>query len=974
MSHPFRSILSLLAAGMLALLATGCSPQAKLAKHTADADKYFAAADYDRAEVEYINVLGLEALNPHAISQLAIIYFEQGRIGRAAPFINKARELQPNNLEIRLKLGSLYLITGKAAEARAEANFVLDRRPQDEDAPILLVEASAKPEEIEAAQNRLKQLPAPAADGAPALTALGSLELRRRQLAPAEELFGRARTQNPKYGTVYAALGTLYQARNDLPQAEQAFKQAAEFSPLRSPRQLLYPRLKIQTGQIEAGRQALVELARKAPDYIPPTLLLAEIAMVTRKYDDALALIAKVLARDSLNPDALLLQGRIRVAKGDTDKALAEADKLLQIYPRLPQAYFQLAMARIARGEIDLAASSLNRAISVRPDYAEAIVALAELNLKKGDYLPAINALKPLVQKHPENIPARLLLADAYRSQGDFDAALAEYQRLEAIFPRAAQVSLLRGIVFLQQGKRTAAREAFEKALELTPDFLPALEQLTNLDLADKNFTAALERLASAKNPQRPELYLLQAKIYAIQKDIPKAEAVLRKVIAAQPNSPEAYLLLARLYVGSGQVNDALANYQAVSAKDPKNIEALMLTGLINEQKKDYAAARQAYERLLAVDPNSAPALNNLACLYAEHFDQLGKAYDLAQHARELVPHEGHITDSLGWILYQQRQFPRALNLIRESAAKLPDSAAVQFHLGMASYMMGEEDAARRALSKALELDAGLPEAADARQCLAILAIDGATGNSQDRTLIETAAAKTPADPVALSRLAAFLERDGNTAKALSAYESALQANPNNLGVLLQLIRLESARNNAPKALELAKTARTLAPENPTIAYALGRLIYQTGDFRWALSLFQEAVRNNPDNADMLYDLAEASYRNGQLADAREAAERALQVNPLFLRAEAARRFLELSALVDNPAGAPAAAEKIAQALQADPDYIPALMVSGIIAEQKSDLPGARRTYERIVERCPDFGPAKKRLAALNNKKAEPKK
>ncbi len=85
-------------------------------------------------------------------------------------------------------------------------------------------------------------------------------------------------------------------------------------------------------------------------------------------------------------------------------------------------------------------------------------------------------------------------------------------------------------------------------------------------------------------------------------------------------------------------------------------------------------------------------------------------------------------------------------------------------------------------------------------------------------------------------------------------------------------------------------------------------------------------------------------------------------------------KLLEMSALVENPTNVLGSADKVQRILQNDPDYIPALMVAGLIAEQKSDAQGAQKIYERIVARCPDFTPAKKRLAALAAKKAEPKK
>ena len=51
----------------------------------------------------------------------------------------------------------------------------------------------------------------------------------------------------------------------------------------------------------------------------------------------------------------------------------------------------------------------------------------------------------------------------------------------------------------------------------------------------------------------------------------------------------------------------------------------------------------------------------------------------------------------------------------------LPDNAEIQYHLGMVHFRMGSEEAAREALSRALELDSGFNGVVEARHTLAEL-------------------------------------------------------------------------------------------------------------------------------------------------------------------------------------------------------------------------------------------------------------
>src|SRR5882724_8764961 len=90
-------------------LATGCTAKFKKARHLSRADKYYAAGQYAKAEIEYLNVIQADAANAHAFARLGSIYYDEGRSTRAFAFLKKASELNPNDMNVQLKLGTIYL-------------------------------------------------------------------------------------------------------------------------------------------------------------------------------------------------------------------------------------------------------------------------------------------------------------------------------------------------------------------------------------------------------------------------------------------------------------------------------------------------------------------------------------------------------------------------------------------------------------------------------------------------------------------------------------------------------------------------------------------------------------------------------------------------------------------------------------------------------------------------------------------------
>src|SRR6266516_2920612 len=188
--------------------------------------------------------------------------------------------------------------------------------------------------------------------------------------------------------------------------------------------------------------------------------------------------------------------------------------------------------------------SCLNQAKTLEPNYAEAILLLAELNIRKGQSAAAITSLAQLVKQQPQLAQAHLLLASAYLMQKEADRALAVYRQMGALFPKNADVPYFSGFVLAQQNKRAEARKAYERTLELAPEDHAAVEQLVNLDLADKQYAAALSRATqmTQKYPKAAEPWLLVAKVHLAQQDTSQGEAALLKAIELDPNQPTAYL------------------------------------------------------------------------------------------------------------------------------------------------------------------------------------------------------------------------------------------------------------------------------------------------------------------------------------------------------------------------------------------------------------------------------------------------
>src|SRR4029434_158657 len=147
MSRHFRVWTILLAVGLLTVAGCSRSPEAQKARYLERGDKYAAREQYREAILEYRNVLRLDPANARATSQLGVLHNQFGECAQAFRLLLKAQELTPDDREVRLKLGGIYLLAGKPDEAREEATAVLAKEPNNEDALALLADPSTTPEQ-----------------------------------------------------------------------------------------------------------------------------------------------------------------------------------------------------------------------------------------------------------------------------------------------------------------------------------------------------------------------------------------------------------------------------------------------------------------------------------------------------------------------------------------------------------------------------------------------------------------------------------------------------------------------------------------------------------------------------------------------------------------------------------------------------------------------------------------------------------
>jgi tetratricopeptide (TPR) repeat protein len=973
--HNINPWLLLLLAGVLALGA-GCTRSAKASRHLNRAEKYFAADDYEKAEIEYINVLRLQSTNQTAIRHLAEIFYADEMLPNALALLNRARQTDPNDLDVRAKRARLFLGGGAMKEAREEADFVLQHSPTNEEALLVIIDASARPEEIVAAARRVAALRQQTGDKPLFHVANGYLAMRQTNVAGAEAEFKAAVAMDNQSGLAHWALANFYLSRVNFALAESESKAAAELSPLRSPRRLRYASLRARAGDFTAANAIVTNITSKAPDYIPAWIYSARLAVNQTNLVKATSDLDRVLRRVPNHYEGLSTRAEVYMMQNKPDKALADVDRLVAAYPKSAPARYQFAVVALANKDAERALTSLKQAVALDRTLTPAVLLLAELNLGNGDTSAAIAALTETVKREPANQRAQLMLARAFRAAGRLTDAVAQLGHIVKAFPKNnGEALFMMGDLFRQQGNLADARKIFEAILVEHPDAVSANSQIVAIDVAARDYDKAAQRVQQwiARAPNDPEPVFQMAKILYAQNDVKGAQALLEKVVAMNPDAIPAYSMLARIYYDTHQVDAALEKSKAALVRSPNDPASLIGCAIIYDEKHDYQNARDYYEKVLAVAPNNIVALNNLAVIYSERLNDLEKAYAVARKAQEARPLDPSISDTFGWILARRGDYFSALTYLAKAAQANPTEPEIAGHLGITQYMLGDETSARASLDRALKLAPAFAGRDQVEKSIALLNIDPTNADAAAVSTLEKRLQETPADTVALSRLASIYERAGKSDKAAAIYEKAVTANPKLAIAAARLAEITDQRQpNSARALELARNARKLDAEDPRIAHIAGRIASKSSDAKdeeWGLSLLQESNQKQSGDATVAYDLGWAYLTLGRLAEAENAMKSALAAGPNLPNAAAAKRVLEFLPLID-PARAAQQQAVIDQALQADANYLPALAARAAAAQQKGDTAAALKTLDQIFARYPGFAPAVRSYAILSASQA----
>jgi tetratricopeptide (TPR) repeat protein len=128
----------------------------------------------------------------------------------------------------------------------------------------------------------------------------------------------------------------------------------------------------------------------------------------------------------------------------------------------------------------------------------------------------------------------------------------------------------------------------YQQALDKEPSPVEGLSGLMNTYFAQKQYDQAIAAANAeiAKSPNNSNFYdLLGTALFNGKKDLPGAEAALRKAIELDKNNSDAIEKLGKVQVQEGAADKALVLYQQSIKDNPRQVTFYILSGELYEEK-----------------------------------------------------------------------------------------------------------------------------------------------------------------------------------------------------------------------------------------------------------------------------------------------------------------------------------------------------------------------------------------------------
>ena len=404
---------------------------------------------------------------------------------------------------------------------------------------------------------------------------------------------------------------------------------------------------------------------------------------------------------------------------------------------RLPVADIFLGPGAI--GSLDASIDSLQQRLRDVPGDWRAAAALglayvqqARITADPSYYSKAEGVLRISLERRPRNAEALLGFAALASARHDFDEALRYGERARELNPYDANTHGVLGDALVELGRYEESLATFQTMVDTRPD-TASLARVSYARELRGDRRGAITAMRAARDYagtpadaawtsyQLGELYLAEGRLDA-------AARAFRGGTRLDPGSIQSFAGRAKVAWARGDLGTAIRQMEEVVGRFPAPEYVIALGDLHTMAGNTIPAERQYELARVESDLFRANGVNTdleLALFHADHGNPVEAL--TAAKAEWSRRQSIHVADALAWALHVNGQDQQAARYVRRALSLGTPEGLFLYHAGVIERALGNRDAARTFLQRALHVDPwfSILYAADARRVLAQLEAGG---------------------------------------------------------------------------------------------------------------------------------------------------------------------------------------------------------------------------------------------------------
>ncbi len=598
--------------------------------------------------------------DPKTLEQLYKIYKQGGdTTGGLRRTLERLIVINPNNVEYRSELASLYLSVGDVKKAEEQYQQILVLNPSH---PM----ANYK---------------------------LGLMAARRQDWPRAASMLEIATGRYPDSLAAWVYLGDAYQGTKRPQQALIAYKRAQKLAP---------DNIHAAEGRMQADRDlnltsdlplAAAAVMKVDTDNADAASILAGIRFQAHKYAEAAPLYARVVAQSPDDKDAWSDYGQSLVELKRTAEAKKALQKAVDLGATDPHVTTSLARIYQQEGNAKQAKALLQEMLRKNPNDHWAYFGLGQIAEDAGQPDVAEQNFRKALELAPGNAEYTEALAKLFHDNDECGKAIKVLEAAPAFL--TAKGHVLYGECLLKEGKPEIAQGEFQMAYRKyhSPE---ALAALADLYVSQGKVKQAVALLDTSAEKDDPSVQFSLAKARIANGETSQGRALLEPLMSQDGQNSDYYFQRGLSWFGERNWANAQADFESALKNDSDNAEAVYYLGasLLRQDKID--AAQKDFKKLLK-DPD--------ALLQARAYSGMAQIYD-ANHKLDTA--EAYFNKSIA-----AKETPDALSMLAKLELRMKKPQMAEKPARRALELNPNDPAAIAALS---EVDVALGNKAQALQ------------------------------------------------------------------------------------------------------------------------------------------------------------------------------------------------------------------------------------------------------------------